>query len=132
MAYLFILVLGGNSSFPVHERWSWCVPVSNGRVNVFPLINSVVRSPVQADGVLVHPGAVDLVVDVLDQAVHLPPRLKSDQLSIASEADQAPLLPVAEARVSWVVDFIFVAYSCITENGVSCSGANMSILVSPG
>merc|ERR1719209_2870753 len=113
MAYLFILVLGGNSGFPVHERWSWCVPVSNGRVNVFPLINSVVRSPVQADGVLVHPGAVDLVVDVLDQAVHLPPRLKSDQLSIASGkmANQAPLLPVAEARVSWVVDFIFVAYS---------------------
>ena len=85
----------------------------------------------QPDGVLVHPGAVDLVVDVLDQAVHLPPRLESDQLSLTSEANQAPLLPITEARVSWVVDFIFVACSCITENSVNCSGANMSILISP-
>ena len=60
-------------TLPVGERWGWGVQILNGLVNIFPLENSLVRFRVQANGVLVHPGRVNLVVDVLDQAVHLPP-----------------------------------------------------------
>ena len=100
-------------TLPVGERWGWGVQILRGLLKIFPFEHSLVRPPVQADGVLVHLGRVDLVVDVLDQAVHLPPGLEGDQLSTLSHADQAPLLPVAQGCVSRVVDFIFVGCSCI-------------------
>ena len=114
-------VMMKKTSLPVGERWCRSVPISRDRVNKFPLKNSIVRFRVQPDGVLLHRVWVDLVVDVLDQAVLLPPGLEADQLPSSSEANQVPLLPVAQARVSPIVDKIFVVCSCIKINAKICS-----------
>ena len=67
------MIKAHRNTLPVHERWGWGVQILDGLVNIFPLENPLVRFSVQANGVLVHPGGVNLVVDVLDQAIHLPP-----------------------------------------------------------
>ena len=112
------------SCLPVGERWGGCVPISKGRVNKLPLKNSIVRFRAQPDGVLLHRVRVDLVVDVLDQAVQLPPGLEAHQLSPSSEANQVPLLPVAKACVSRVVDLIFVVCSCSRRIRRICTQAS--------
>ena len=51
---------------------------------------------------------VYLVVDVLDQTLHLSARFKSDQSPTIHEALKSPLIPSVKAVVTWAVHFVTV------------------------
>ena len=96
---------------PVCKGQGWIV--KGGRICslrlAIPFEDPTFWTSVQADGVLVQCGRVYLVVDVLDQTLHLSARFKSDQSPpTIHEALKSPLIPSVKAMVTWAVHFVTV------------------------